>query len=1036
MTNDLRGGHVSPGVYTEEKDVTYSVNSLGITSLGLVGETLKGPAFQNIPIKDWPEFTDYFGGTSPEKYKGTDLPKYELPYVAKEYLTESKDLNVVRVLGLSGYENSKAFGVYVQVGNDKKIPVVILRSKGDHKGNASEVICEGETQERYRPYVSAVTISPYKTTEYDSKCAVTGASYQIPLSGKVQNGKAVSSSGDVELGKFQVTVTCFNYEDAPYKGTYKYDVSLNPYDKDYVYNIFGVNPLLGNAPVYIESVFDKAYDELIANSNNGTPVIFKAIGGDGGTGTPGGFQYSSTTIATSGTDRENVSFASGEKPYQVSTKNGTPVYSADGETLLYYSYGNVKIKESGNLVDKENYSASSQSISAYTQIGGVLETLKDSTDMGKEKYVFTDNGTTYHFVEKLDNNKSFVYEFKDNNGVLKGSNVTNFKETYRCAITPWVVSEVQSASDSAINLKKLFRFYTISDGNAANYQVKISIQRIRPDDGLFDLWVRDFYDSDEDPVILERYSNLSMVEGTPNYIGLKVGTFDGEYIAKSKYVTVEISKEDGVQSCVPCGFLGYPIPDYGIGQVELAYNTKFDTAIKPKRQYFGLNRRYLDEDILNYKGYDTYKYEPGNNPDILTNGFHLDAIINELSSATVYVDSVTGFDFTTVDSLQEGTSATRIPRINNESYMDDTIYKDINLRKFTVYPYGGFDAWDIYRDSRTNTDKYKASKYQIVKDCPFDYISSNNPALDPMLDLGLPSTAINSDYYAYLAGYRQFANPEDVDINLFATPGIDFDRNPLLVEDALDIIEDFEDGRGGDALYVINAPKESAYGPVAEDIVDSLETSEIDSSYACTYWPWIKVYDSNAKMYVMLPPTKDALYSFAYTDNHANPWFAAAGLVRGKVQGEKAAIKTTLSDEDELYGNRINPIKTFAKDGLIVWGNKTLSTRESPINRINVRRLMIRIKKLIVTAARQMIFTENMDASLEDQFRSIVEPILADVKSKRGLTDYRVSVNITPEAMDEHYLPAKILVKPTSTLEYIGISFTIYPESVDFTEEG
>ena len=103
MISDARGGHVSPGIYTEEKDVTYSVKSLGITSLGLAGETLYGPAFENIEIENWSQFVDYFGGTSPEKFKGTDLPKYELPYVAKSYLEESRRLNVVRVLGLSGY---------------------------------------------------------------------------------------------------------------------------------------------------------------------------------------------------------------------------------------------------------------------------------------------------------------------------------------------------------------------------------------------------------------------------------------------------------------------------------------------------------------------------------------------------------------------------------------------------------------------------------------------------------------------------------------------------------------------------------------------------------------------------------------------------------------------------------------------------------------------------------------------------------------------------------------------------------------------
>ena len=83
MISDARGSHVSPGIYTEERDVAYSVKSLGITSLGLVGETLYGPAFQNIEIENWGEFVDYFGGTSTEKFPGTGMPKYELPYIAK-----------------------------------------------------------------------------------------------------------------------------------------------------------------------------------------------------------------------------------------------------------------------------------------------------------------------------------------------------------------------------------------------------------------------------------------------------------------------------------------------------------------------------------------------------------------------------------------------------------------------------------------------------------------------------------------------------------------------------------------------------------------------------------------------------------------------------------------------------------------------------------------------------------------------------------------------------------------------------------------
>lgn len=916
MISDARGGHVSPGVYTEEKDVLYSAKSLGITNLGIVGETVKGPAFQAIPVTDWADFVDYFGGTSPEKYKGSGLPKYELPYVAKEYLKESKNLNVVRVLGLSGYECGPAFGVHVKF-DGTSYPLVILRSKADYQNNVEGGECEKDKQEAFNPYVKKVEVVEFESADYDALCVVEGTTVSIPLSGTVQemtNKRKAVYNGDVEIGKFGLKITYVTYTGGISGETVvNYNVSLNPTDRSYIYNVFSTDPLVGTAPVFIEAVYDYAYEAMVQKSEVGTTVEFVAIN-DG---------------------------------------NGAEVN-------------------------------------------------------GDEDF-------------------------------------TNYKETYRCAQTPWIVSEVKEATTDSINVKKLFKFYTISDGNASNYQVKISIQKIRPDDGLFDVWVRDFYDTDASPVVLEKFTNCSMIEGANNYIGYKIGTFDGGYVAKSKYVTVEISDEDGIESCVPCGFLGYPMPTYAADKkIDLAYNTVFNEAIKPKRQYFGLNSDILDIDVLNYKGVTAYSNGDGDaDPNLITNGFHLDAILsmpgneevsgNTLVDSVIYVDSESGYTFTTVDPMQSAAQSVKIPRLFNENYVDGTIYEDINLRKFTVYPYGGFDGWDIYRPERTNKDKYKASKYAIVEGCPFSVISDTELALDPTLDLGLPVNAINSDYYAYLAGYRQFANPQDVDINLFATPGVDYFNNTLLVEDALDMIEDPEDGRGGDALYIINAPMDVNEDKSADVVVETLEDSDITSSYACTYWPWVKFYDKDAKMYLTLPVTKDVVRNMAATDNNSYPWFAPAGTERGTVDCIKADIKTTLADEDTLYEGRVNPIKSFAVDGVKVWGNKTLYTRESPLNRINVRRLMIRIKKLITEAAKHLIF-EQYDATLEKQFKSLVEPILADVKSNRGIVDYRVVTESTPETRDQHILPAKILVKPTPALEYISISFVVYPESIEFDE--
>lgn len=1022
MISDARGGHVSPGIYTEEKDVTYSAKSLGITSLGLVGETVKGPAFQPIAIEDWSEFVDYFGGTSPERFKGTNLPKYELPYIAKSYLQESKRLNVVRVLGLSGYKTSPAYVINVKVGdNGKTQPLVILRSKGDYSGELTGAKkCGNATQEMFNPYVEEVELGQYEAHEYAADCSVSSSAATIALSGTVivsGDGKhkavdSTSTAKDNELGRFSLKVTyktgkinvVYKYEDVTPTDEEKnkakeekevpktvsadstelikvgekyykrketseaettattYNISLRPTDRDYIYNVFSSDPLVGTAPLFIEAVYDYAYKEMIAKAENNTPVTF----------------------------------------------------SLNVPCIVTYSYSEIKKEE----IPQDKTAKD-------------VDKLPESENVNKNSDEYIKVDTKYY---KLTEDIKYTE--------------IDFQEPYRTAQTPWIVSEVKNATNTAINLKKLFKVYTISDGNASNYQVKISIQKIRPDDGLFDLWVRDYYDTDVNPIVLEKFSNLSMVEGDSNYIGLKIGTVDGGYVAKSKYISVLISNEDGVESCVPCGFLGYPMPNYDCGKrIDLAYNTQWDDTVKSKRQYFGLNSDILDEDVLNYKGVNAYnnaKYDA--DPTILTNGFHLDSIIEAKSGETgciVYVDSETGYKFTTVNPVQNAGTYTAIPRLFNENYADDTIYSDINLRKFTVYPYGGFDGWDIYRNFRTNIDKYKASKYAIVEGCPFTTVG-NEIATDMQVDLNL-TTAITSDYYAYLAGYRQFANPQDVEINVFATPGIDYHNNNLLVEDALDMIEDQEDGRGGDAIYIINSPmSEFSVGTnglavhlnditEADEEVEKLEDSEIVSSYACTYWPWVKYYDTDYKTYIDLPVTKDVVRNMAKTDNNSYPWFAPAGVERGSVDCTKAYLKTTLSDEDTLYEGRINPIKSFSVDGVKVWGNKTLYTKDTPLNRINVRRLMLRIKKLVIDASKSLIF-EQYDASLEKQFRSLIEPILSDVKSNRGISDYRLVTECTAETRDQHILPAKILVKPTPALEYISISFTVYPESVEFDE--
>lgn len=946
MISDARNGHVSPGIYTEEKDVVYSVKSLGITSLGLVGETLYGPAFQNIEVKNWTEFVDYFGGTSPIKFKESGKPKYELPYIAKSYLEESNRLNVVRVLGLSGYD---AGPVWV-VKDDKDNPVVVLRSKMTYKNNNGN-ICTTASEGNASPVVTGVSISEYQETTYDTICrSNTTDSEETPKSGEAKSGENTIT----DKTYFHLTV---NTTGGAYSDTYEYNLTLDPSHSNYIYNVLSSKPDTGTTPIYIDAVYENVLKD--GGSIKTTGVTMSPISGF------------SPTI---------------EKYYKVNSVTS----SKTEDDKISYTY---ELEET-------------QKTDTVKNVTGDIPT------------------NSKEYVSEAEYSVGDVLYFKQISETLKV--YCDYKEAFRPAITPWIVSNAsvtKSGTTTFAIMNKLFRFVTISDGDAANYQVKVSIQNIKVEDGTFDVVVRDFNDTDIAPIFLERFSKCNLVEGDSNFIGFKIGTIDGGYVSKSKYILVEMAEGENLMNSVPAGFLGYPSPKYGCSSgVQMTYNIEYKPEIKAKKQYFGISDHAgVDVDMFSYKG--KYFYNEKNEVELLSNGFHMDSAIN--SGTTCNVDGVSGYKFTSVSDKQV-TTHTKIPRLINADYIYETLYSDVKTRKFTVCFYGGFDGWDVNRTERSNTDKYKATTYSIKNSEVFG-IYKDESGLYPQVKL--PSTAITSDYYAYLAGYRLFANPQDIDINLFATPGIDWSNNTLLTEEVIDMIEDSEDGRGGDALYIMASPNNMD----ATELAEKFEEVEINSSYACTYAPWVMYYDSSNKRYLDLPVTKDVVRNMASTDNNSYPWFAPAGMERGNVNCIKAEYKTTLANEDELYENRINPVKTFAQDGVKIWGNKTAYNMESPLNRINVRRLMIRVKKLVTNAAKNLIFTQ-YDDTLEKQFRGLIDPILADVKSNRGISDYRIITEVTPETKDQHILPAKILIKPTPALEYISISFVVYPESVSFDE--
>jgi hypothetical protein len=625
---------------------------------------------------------------------------------------------------------------------------------------------------------------------------------------------------------------------------------------------------------------------------------------------------------------------------------------------------------------------------------------------------------------------------------------SDYHNQFRCASTPWFVSELKGDAKH-LEVKKLFRFHTITDGTEANTQVKVSIANVRPDDGTFDVYIRDFYDSDGNPTILESYRGVNMVPGSNKYIGLQIGTLDGAYSVKSNYVMVEVIENDMTRNCVPCGFLGYPVREYDnfdsgttstvsgstLVSPTVTYNRIYDEDVKEKRQYFGMSDiTGVDEDLLYYKGKTSYTEEYTHG---YTHAFHLDSTLSSEVRKDLEIDVTVDGDPDTLGIIWDAVSPNNVtleglpPVIGSEQDMQGTIYEDGKLRKFTACFFGGFDGWDIYRNSRTNTDEFKANKYKGTIKNGYGQTFSK---IEDGTQLALEGNCITSDYYAFLAGINQFEQPERYQINLFATPGIDYVNNTLLVNEALDMVEE----KRQDTFYVVTTP-DKPWGSSdaidemysASDAVSNLEDVGIDSYSVATSYPWVKFFDNENNIYINLPATKDMLRNMADVDNKRYPWIAPAGITNGKVECTKMHFFAKLEDEDTLYDGRINPLKSFSKDGVKVWGNKTMYSPETPMNRINVVRLLLYMKRVIIESTRQLIFEPN-DTTLSKQFESIINPILADIKNNRGISEYRVQVSQTPEQMDAHEMSCVIFIKPIQSLEYLEINFVVTPQSVSF----
>ena len=260
-----------------------------------------------------------------------------------------------------------------------------------------------------------------------------------------------------------------------------------------------------------------------------------------------------------------------------------------------------------------------------------------------------------------------------------------------------------------------------------------------------------------------------------------------------------------------------------------------------------------------------------------------------------------------------------------------------------------------------------------------------------------------------------------------ATPGVIHRLHPAVTNHAISKTE-----ARADALYIMDS---AAYTDSVQTVVDTIKA--LDTNYVATYYPWVKIVNASTGRPVWVPPSVVLPGVISYTDRVAHEWFAPAGLNRGGLTTVlEAKTRLTHAERDELYEGRVNPIASFPGQGVVVFGQKTLQSKPSALDRINVRRLLITVRKFIASASRYLVFEQNTQA-LRNRFLNIVNPYLEQVQSNSGLSAFRVVMddsNNTPDVVDRNQLVGQIFVQPTRTAEFIVLDFVVQPTGATFPE--
>lgn len=993
----------SPNFYEREIDLSAPrpVGPVG-TPAGVIGTANRGPAFVPVTVGNFDEFVSFFGNVDPKLFG---------PYAVNEFLKHRTALTYMRVLGAGANETAAHIATAAATGRVNGAGFYLdgtaASDIGGHHNGVVQFLTARHTlqaNEAFGMPIFADNDSFNGSTVHLVRGVILtpSSSRMMILGGGVSGVGAISTAtqdfGAVASGEFKIVISSsqgnsFSNVDGN-AGVKIFTASLDPSSANYFAKILNTDP-----DKFVEEQH-LLYADFAVDDELATPTYVGILSGTTATSTTSG---DTTLLMRKVYGAFDARYKAPSTTSFISQPFGATEYDLfnfealdDGEyanNLYKISIANLK----ASLDDANPYGTFSVYIRDWNDVDTnpmILESFPNcSLNPVADNYVgkvIGDRKVTFNFDADVDSERRLVATGKYANR------------------SKYVRVVLSDAVERGLVPKRTLPF---------GFR---GAKLLKTNDRL----------TDTGPTV-------ARIAGT---LGLGIGSSLSGSIVPPVPFRFKVTKGETLSTAV---WSGQP------GSTELA-TPAFYWGVKFERNTLPLNPNLTSEKNKLLESYT--KFMGIEKLDVLVTGSGADTFNNNkftLSKVVLANASLSQLTSSVSDHMREAAYVRNaVLDSTNYTYTDPTIGTRITLAtllasgtaaefnkfstyaKFTNFMAGGWDGVNILdKNARKMNDK--ASSFDAGGGAESSY-TAPGMAINPS---GIGQS--NSTVMSYMKAIDVMTDGLTVNSNILAIPGI---RDSFLTEYAMKKVRDY-----GLAYYVADIPSYSDNGTrLFDDSTDRASVDQtaaafdgrvIDNDYIGTYWPDIYIDDKINKRRVKVPASVAAMGALAFNDRVAYPWFAPAGFNRAALDFvTNVAVRLNVVDRDRLYDSRINPIATFPRLGFVIYGQKTLKINKSALDRVNVRRLILEVKRIIIDVAMRLTFEQNTP-DVRNKFVSDAILQLGLIQAQAGIERQQVvmnETNNTKEDEDLNRLNGRIVVVPTRTIEYIQIDFIITQNGVAF----